>query len=183
MNEQGNVLKQRRDLSQIIETTVNIYRQSFWPLFQIAAVVIPLGIAGAVLADTIGASNSFVPAEGMSPGEFAALVALGVFGAAVQFVAGAALIAALRGLGEGRAPEFGQAYDVAFDRFWTLVAAALRALFHVVLFAITIVGIPWAINRSVRWLFTAQAVVLDDRQLHTISRLSCQTLLTCTHNV
>jgi hypothetical protein len=162
VSEQSIVLKQQRDLSQIIETAVAVYLQNWLVLFQIAAVVIPLGIASAVFAETIGASNQFALAEDVSPGESLALVALSLLTTAVQFVASTALITALRDLADGRPPEFGHAYDVAFDKFWTLVAAALRVIFHVVLLAITIIGIPWAINRLVRWLFTAQAVVLDD---------------------
>jgi hypothetical protein len=161
VNEQPIVVKQRRDLSQIIEASVNVYRQNFWPLFQIAAVIIPLGIAGAVLQETIGGSNQAFTTEDISAGEIVALIALGLFGAAVQFVVAAALIAALADLAAGRAPEFSHAYDVGFDKFWTLVAAALRVFFHVFVLLITIVGIPWAIQRSVRWIFTAQAVILD----------------------
>ena len=52
-------------------------------------------------------------------------------------------------------------YDVAFERFWTLLGGVLRAGIIVVLLLITIIGIPWAIQRAVRWLFVEQAIIID----------------------
>ena len=151
MNEQRIVLKQRRDLSQIIETSVNVYRQNFWPLFQIAAIVIPLGIASAVLQDAVG--------TGVGPG--IATAVLGLAQLVVYAIAWCALLAGLGDFAQNKAIEFPRAYDAAFDRFLTFIAAVLRAFFHVLLFYITIIGIPWGIQRGVRWTFVGQAVVLD----------------------
>ncbi len=151
MNEQRVVLRQQRDLGQIIGDAMGLYTQNFWPLFSIAAAVIPLGIASAALQAAIDDSAAMA----------LVLLALVVLQAAVNLLAGAALIAALGDIDAGRPPEFSRAYDVAFERFWTLVGAILRAAFHILLFAITIIGIPWAIQRAVRWLFVEQAVILD----------------------
>jgi len=156
IGEQRVVLRQRRDLSQIIEATFSIYGRSPGPLLTIAAVVVPLGIASAVFQKDLD----------NSAGVAVIVVALALLQAAVNLLAAGALIAALADIDAGRTPEFSRAYDVAFDRFWTLLGAMLRAAFHVMLFAITIVGIPWAIQRAVRWLFVEQAVILD----HTSSR-------------
>jgi hypothetical protein len=151
MNGQRVTLRQRRDLGQIIEGAFNLYLQNAGPLFRIAAVVIPLGIASAVVQTGVDGTGTFL------------VVALGLalLQAAVSLLAWTALIAALAEIDAGRAPEFSRAYDVAFARFWTLVGAGLRAAFHVLLFYITIIGIPWAIQRGVRWLFIHQAVILD----------------------
>jgi hypothetical protein len=151
MNEQRVALRQQRDLGQIIGDAMGLYTQNFWPLFSIAAAVIPLGIASAALQTAIDDSAAMA----------LVLLALVVLQAAVNLLAGAALIAALGDIDAGRPPEFSRAYDVAFERFWTLVGAILRAAFHILLFAITIIGIPWAIQRLVRWLFIEQAVILD----------------------
>ena len=149
--EQRVPLRQRRDLSQIIEAAANLYVRNFWPLFRIAAVIIPLGIASAALQSSI-------------ENDVAAAIVVGVLAlvqAAVNLLAAAAVIAALSDMDAGKPAEFSRAYDVAFERFWTLAGALLRVFFHVVLFAITVVGIPWAIQRSIRWLFVEQAVILD----------------------
>ena len=63
MNEERIVLREQRDLSRIIEAAFQIYLQSFWPLFAIAAVVIPLGIGSSALQANIedSVTTSVVP--------------------------------------------------------------------------------------------------------------------------
>ena len=153
MIEQRIVLRQQRDLGEIIQAAITIYMQNLWPLFTIAAIVIPIGIASAIFQQTLDD-----PA-------IADLVwlALSLLQFAVGLLAGATLIFALSEIDAGRPAEFSSAYDVAFQRFGRLAGAYLRVVFHVLLFAITIVGIPWAIQRFVRWYFLVQqAVILDD---------------------
>ena len=151
MTDQRVPLRQRRDLRQIIRDALQLYAEHFLPLFSIAAVVIPLSIASAIFAarlnnDAVGIAIINMLAAGQL------LVAI---------LVGAALIVALDDLDSGRPPEFGRAFDAAFARFGTLLAALLRVLFHFAFFAITIVGIPWAIQRLIRWTFVQQAVMLD----------------------
>ncbi len=151
MIAQRTPLRQRRDVGQIIQTALNVYGQHFGPLFSISAVVIPLGIAVGIFQTTVKNEAVGIPLVG----------ALAVAQGAVNLVASAALITSLDDIAEGRAPDFSRAFDLATERFWTLVGALLRVTFHVLLFFITIVGIPWAIQRLVRWLFVQQAVMLD----------------------
>ncbi|MGB2694638.1 MAG: hypothetical protein WBD55_05555 [Dehalococcoidia bacterium] len=151
MSQERIPLRQQRDLSQIIESSFELYTQNFAALFLIAAVSIPLAIASAVVVD---GANSYEAAAGLlSLFTFAQLL--------VDVIVSAALIAALQEINSGKPANFSLAYDVAFARFWTIIRASVRVAFHVLLFAITIVGIPWAIQRAVRWLFIEQAVILD----------------------
>jgi hypothetical protein len=53
-----------------------------------------------------------------------------------------------------------QAYGEATERFATLWGALWRIVFHVILFGVTIIGIPWAIQRAVRWMFFVQTIVM-----------------------
>ncbi len=152
MNEQRIVLRQRRDLSEIIQAAIDLYRQNFAPLFIIASVVIPLGIASAIFQDALIDSDT---------GIALAFVAVTILQLAVSLLVGAALISALAWIDKGQEFTFSTAYDAAFDRFWTLLGAELRALAIVLLLAATIIGLPWAIQRMVRWLFVLQAVILD----------------------
>jgi hypothetical protein len=151
MNEQRIRLRRQRDLGQIFEATVTLYSQNALPLLSIAAVVVPIGIASA--AFQTGIDNFAV--------ELGVLSALNLLQAVVSLVVAAALIAALNDIDAGRPAAFDAAYEIAFARFWTVLLAALRAAFHVLLFAITIIGIPWAVQRAIRWLFVVQAVILD----------------------
>ena len=151
MNEPSVALRQRRDLGEIIQAALHLYLQNFWPLFGIAAVVVPLGIASGVLQTAIDDSL----------GVALIVVGLTLLQAAVNLLVAAALIAALGDLGGGRPADFSHAYDVAFERFWTLLGAVLRVAAIVLLLFITLLGIPWAIQRAIRWLFVEQAVILD----------------------
>ena len=151
MIDQRSPLRQRRDLSEIIRDALQLYSQYFVVFFTIAAVAIPLGIASGIFSERI--ENDVASA--------AIVGALSLAQVIVNQLVGAALLVAMDDLENERVPEFGRAYDVAFVRFATLLAAMLRVLFHVVLFAATIVGIPWAIQRLVRWAFVSQAVMLD----------------------
>jgi hypothetical protein len=150
MIAQRTPLRQRRELNEIIQTALNLYGQNFSLFFRIAAVVIPLGIASGIF-QTIANQTAAVTIVGV--------IAVGQL--AVNLLSSAAIIAALDDIGAGRVPDFSRAYDVAFSRFWSLVGGVLRVLFHVLLFMITIVGIPWAIQRFVRWLFVEQVIILE----------------------
>lgn len=151
MIEQRIVLRQQRDLGEIIQAAIAIYMQNIWPLFTIAAVIIPVNIASAIFQETLD-----------DPATAAAIgLALTLLQLSVGLLAGAALIFALSEIDAGRPVDFSSAYDVAFQRFGSLAGAFLRVMFHVFLFAITIIGIPWAIQRLARWSFVQQAVILD----------------------
>ena len=151
MNEQRVALRQPRNLSQIIEAAFNLYLQNFWPLLAIAGVVIPLGVASAALQTAVEDPVALVTIA----------IVLGLVQTAVNLLAVAALVASLADLDQGRPADFSHAYDVAFERFWTLAGAILRVVGIVLALAVTIIGIPWAIQRIVRWLFVEQAVMLD----------------------
>lgn len=165
--EERVALRQRRELSQIIESSASLYLQNAGPLLSIAAVIIPLSVASPVLEDTMERSATL----------YIILAALGIMQFAVALIASAALITALADIDAGRPAEFSHSYDVAFDRFWTLAGAMLRALFHVLVLIITIIGIPWAIQRMVRWLFIEQAVILDQTNARAALAYSADAVL------
>jgi hypothetical protein len=189
MSVERVALRQQRDLGQIVEAAFSLYRQNFWRFFSIAAVLIPFGILTSILAlefsptfDDVLFETPIVDQEAYDEAVedalrdgfiFAAvLLPLVLLQAVAQWLASLAIMAAVADLDAERAPElshamrqrppdFSRAYGVVLTRFWTLVGASLRAGFHIFLFAITIIGIPWAIQRMVRWLFIHQAVILD----------------------
>lgn len=151
MTGQRVSLRQRRDLSQIIQGALNVYGQNLGPFLRIAAVVIPLSIATGIFQTTVDNEAIGIPL----------VAALGVGQLAVTILASAALIAALDDVDQGRPPDFTRAYDIATERFWVIVRAVLRSLLIVLLLMVTIIGIPWAIQRAIRWVFLEQAIILD----------------------
>jgi len=160
--EQRVPLRQRRDLSQIISHALALYSRHFAAFFSIAAIVIPLGIASGIFQARIRDDNI----------ERAMIGLLLPVQLAVDALASAAFICALIEIESGRVPEFGAAYDGAFGRIASLIGSLLRVAFHVLLFAITIVGLPWAIQRIIRWLFVEQAVMLEGATAKDSLRIS-----------
>lgn len=77
---------------------------------------------------------------------------------------GPAVVQAVADIQAGRRATFGGAYRRALAKVGTTAAAVLRASGLVFLLGITLVGLPWAVTRAVRWLFVPQAVILDDRR-------------------
>ena len=175
MSVERVALRQQRDLGQIIETAFSLYFQNFWRFFSIAAVLIPFGILTSVLIVLLPALADPADEEELARTlviVLAVLLPIALLQAIAQWLASLAIMAAVADLDAERAPElshamrqrgpdFSRAYGVVFTRLWTLVGASLRAGFHIFLFSITIIGIPWAIQRLVRWLFIHQAVIFD----------------------
>jgi hypothetical protein len=151
VNEERIALRQQRDLGELIEAAGTLYFRNFGALLVIASVIIPLGIAGAIFQVSI---EDEVAAT-------AVVAAINLVQIVVNLLVAAAVIAALLEIDAGRSADFSKAYDVAFARIGTLIGASLRVAFHVLLLAITIVGIPWAIQRLIRWLFVEQAIIVD----------------------
>ena len=151
MRDERVPLRQRRELGQIIDAAGKLYVGNFWPLFRIAWVVMPLGLASSVFQASIknGVAREVV------------VDALLVGQLAVSALVAAAIISGLGAIDAGQPVDFSRAYDAAFERVGTLLGATARVLFHVFLFVATIIGLPWAVQRLVRWLFTVQAIMID----------------------
>ena len=143
----------RHDLKSVVGTAAATYVGNFTSLFALSAAVIPLNIA-AGLTEHWAADSSGLGRELLS-------FLMTVVQLATSLLASAAIISTGASLVAGQRMRFADAYSVAFDRFSTLWWASLRFVFHVLLFALTIVGIPLAIQRAVRWIFFEQAIVLE----------------------
>lgn len=57
-----------------------------------------------------------------------------------------------------------ESLDQAQQRLGIISGAAVRSSFIVLALAITIVGIPWAVMRLVRWAFLSQEIMLEGKQ-------------------
>jgi hypothetical protein len=72
-----------------------------------------------------------------------------------------AVIFAVSELQAGRRPQVNRAYRAALTHFWTLFKATARAAVVILALFISIVGIPWAVAKGVRYVFLAQEVTLN----------------------
>jgi hypothetical protein len=81
---------------------------------------------------------------------------------AYQLVSAAA-IAQVDAYDRGRPMAAGEALDAAQARFGDVVSASLRSTGIIVLLGITIIGIPFAIMRAIRWTLIVQSIMLDNQ--------------------
>src|SRR5215204_5657233 len=71
-----------------------------------------------------------------------------------------AVVQAVGDIVAGRPPSVRRSFSEGFARIPDLVWTLARGWLIVLALTITIIGLPWAINRSVRWMFGSQAAVL-----------------------
>jgi hypothetical protein len=69
-------------------------------------------------------------------------------------------VQAVGDIAAGRSPGVRRAFREGFARIPDLVWTLARGWLIVLALAITIIGLPWAINRSVNWMFGTQVAVL-----------------------
>jgi hypothetical protein len=87
-------------------------------------------------------------------------------------VASAAVIALVRNLERGQNAGFAAAWRAVFGRLWRLIAVELLATVLLLLIAVTIIGIPFAIRKFVDWQFAQQEVLFNDRTIREALRAS-----------
>lgn len=91
----------------------------------------------------------------------AALTVGGLQQLAGTIVVGPAVIHVVADIEAGRSPGFRRAYAAVFANIRRLAVAVLRPAIIVAVLTLTVAGLPWAVARTVRWLFVAQAVIVD----------------------
>lgn len=145
-------LRRQRDLGSVIGDGFSILFRHWAGLARTVAPAVLVNLAVSLLI--FGVEEDEV---------LASLVSLA--GLPVQFVAyqlvSAAVIASLNSRDLGREIESGDALDIAQQRFGDVLGASIRATGIIVLLSITIVGLPWAIKRLVKWAFIIQSVIVD----------------------
>ena len=155
-------LRHPMDLSQIINGSVRIYRLHFAEFLAIAAVTLPVSVVAAIVV-------SFIKDEAVATGVSVALLVPGV---AVALVAQAAIIRAVADVGDDVPPDFNFVYGRVLDRLGTLFVTALRIIVIFAALCVTIVGIPFAIYLAVRWVFFAQAIMIEGEGSNEATELS-----------
>ena len=85
-------------------------------------------------------------------------------------IASAAVIAFVRNLERQQDLGFAATWGAVLRRLWRLVAVQLLVLLLLVLLAVTIIGIPFAIRKYVDWQFAQQEVLFEDRSIRDALR-------------
>jgi Vacuolar protein sorting-associated protein 62 len=140
----------------------------YWPHVRVFAgiggIMAPAPLALSVLQYLLATSADFVAFTRLSEDSPELQGALG----AVSFLTRGLLLvivspAVVQVVGDivaGRRPGVRRAFREGFARIPDLVWTLARGGLIVLLLTISVIGIPWAANRSVRWMFGSQAAVL-----------------------
>ena len=173
----GTDLRKQRRLSEVLTDSFNVL---FAHWRQLALISIPVVVANIAFSLVILAITQDVPATeefANDTADFTAeeaaelflllgvalLVALPVLFVLQQLVTGAA-VEYLDETDKGNQLPPAEALDRAQSKLGALVGAALRAALICLLLSVTIVGIPFAIYRFVRWIFLAQVIMVEDKR-------------------
>jgi hypothetical protein len=150
----GVELRKRRSLGDIVSDAFTILQVHWKPLVIIAfpgfAVSLAYSMLSYLLEDELGLN-----------------VLLALISLPLQFIifvlVGGGTVFYLDRVSQGETPTAQDALDAAQAKLGALVGATFRSLVIVLLLIITIIGIPFAIYRGVRWVFISQAVMLDGK--------------------
>jgi hypothetical protein len=160
-------LRRRRQGGQIFRATTRIYAENI-PIFAAAGVIfVPVYVAAAAIQWVVFHLTSIAPLVALDGRHgavtaFLAVLVGGVGGLFASVIATAAVAVILRELDAGRRILAGQAYRRVLGRWRSLTKGMATELGTVLLLTITIVGIPFAIHRFIRWSLFAEACMLDD---------------------
>jgi hypothetical protein len=154
-----------RSVGQILRAAFRIYRAHRRLFIGIGIISLPFGvfftgIEALLFEDLLGLTR--LTGENSAGGNLFG-VGIGGFGALI----GAAIVvgvtaSALSSMAKGEVPRVRDVYRAVWARFWLLLSAVVRAGLLVVVLTLTVVGIPVAIERGVRWALVPQACLLGD---------------------
>jgi hypothetical protein len=160
-------LRRRRQAGQIYRASTRIYFQNLLTFAAAGAIFIPVYLLAAAIQWVIFHLTAVAPLIALDGRHgagtaFLALVLGGVGGLFASVIATGAVAVILEELDSGRRILAGQAYRRVLGRLRPLTRGMLTELGTVLLLTLTVVGIPFAIDRFIRWSLFAEACMLDD---------------------
>ncbi len=160
-------LRRRREGGQIFRATTRVYAQNLPTFAAAGAIFIPVYLVAAAIQWAVFHLSSIAPLialDGRHGAVTASLAVLigGIGGLFASVIATAAVAVILDELDADRRILAGEAYRRVLRRLRPLTRGMLTELGTVILLTITVVGIPVAIHRFIRWSLFAEACMLDD---------------------
>ena len=173
-------MRQRRQFGQILGAAFRLLWRRIFLFLSIGIIFVPIGLVGALIQAVIPdipVVDPFLDVldSDLVRGLFALALGALQFGIAYWLVV-SAVTGALGELRAGRPVGAYEAYRLAWHRLRTLLGARLRALGIVALLTITVIGIPWALQRAVRWTFLEHAILFEGRNARD-ARLASEELV------
>ena len=160
-------LRMRRQGGQIFRATTRLYAQNLPTFVAAGAMFVPVSLVAAAIQWVIFHLTSVAPLVALDGrhGAVTAFMAVLIGGVGALFasvIATAAVAVILDEIDAGRRILAGQAYLRVLRRLRPLLRGMLTELSMVLLLTITVVGIPFAIHRFIRWSLFAEACMLGD---------------------
>jgi hypothetical protein len=166
-----DVLRRRRALGQIIRAARQFYGRHWRVLVPVALFALVL-IGGANLLAGLISESSGTSKTGINLA-WADMLEQFVRPVAQALVAAVVIVVAREALRD-REVGFRQALRGVRERFWRVVGAQLLATLGVLLLALTVVGLPFAIWKLVGWSFVQQEVIFTDKGFRESFRASSE---------
>ncbi len=168
-------LRAKRAFGQLIRAARQLYGRHWKVVVTIALAGLVI-VAGTNLLATLLAGGSSADRAAGRSGVNLALADLveSVARPIALAVVAAIVIIFMRLLAESRTAGFRACWSGMRERFWRLVAAELLYTLGILLMAITVIGIPFAIWKLVGWSFVGQEVLFTDKSLRDSFRGSSE---------
>ena len=166
-----DTLRRRRALGQILRAARQFYGRHWRVLVPVAlAALVLIGVAN-LLAGMISESSSH-DASGIHLA-WADMLEQFVRPVAQALVAAIVIVVAREAM-RYRDVGFRQALRGVRERFWRVVFAQLLATLGVLLLALTVIGLPFALWKLVGWSFVQQEVIFTDKSFRESFRASSE---------
>jgi hypothetical protein len=164
-------LRQARALGQLLLAAGRLYRRHWQALVLIGlAALLVIGAVDGLLSLVLPAVGANGSGQGSSGSGITITFTGGIGRPVASPLASAAVIAVVRNLERDQPAGFGAAWRAVLGRFWRLLVAPFIATVLVVLLALTIIGIPFAIRKLVHWQFVQQEILFEDRSIREAFR-------------
>jgi len=168
-------LRARRAFGQLIRTARQLYGRHWRVLLTIALAGLVIVAGTNLLAGALASGNSADHAAGRSGLNLALGDLVESFARPIALaVVGAVVVIFMRLLAESQPAGFRACWRGMRQRFWKILAALLLAMLGILLMALTVIGLPFAIWKLVGWSFVGQEVLFTDKSLREAFRGSSE---------
>jgi hypothetical protein len=150
-------LKVRRAFGQIVRAARQLYGRHWLPMLGIAAVAVPIIGGTQYVVELVASATRGTLAIGDLLDQLARPAATAIVSAVV--------IVYVRSLVTAGRASFTDSWKGTAQRFWRVVGSSLLVTILVIVMALTIIGIPFAIWKLVGWAFAQQEVLFEDKSI------------------